>query len=214
VGYSALGLALIPCLKRTGVNLASFAELAVRLVNSRSCEPGADPLRSREAFRDFVADRPVLAVPVSQHDLDRLRLLRDELAGVFAATAAGRPAEAATRMNALLTIHPVHPQLVAHDGEPWHIHLSESGAVTDRYAAMAVIGLALLFSQLGAERLGTCAIAACDRVFIDGSSNRSRRYCAGHSAARSNVTSIPQRRSAVTADPAEARAAARASAVS
>jgi len=183
------------------VNLASFAELAVRLVNSRSCEPGADPLRSRETFSDFVADRPALAVPVTQHDLDRLGLLRDELASIFAAAAAGRADEAAGRLNALLTIHPMQPQLVAHDGEQWHVHLSDCGSATDRYAAMAVIGVTLLFSQLGAERLGTCAIASCDRVFIDGSSNRSRRYCADHSAARPNVTSIRPRRSGVSADP-------------
>ena len=190
------------------MNLASFAELAVRLVNSRACDQGADPLRSREAFRDFVADRPLLAVPVTQHDLDRLKLLRAELASVFASTVAGRACDAADRLNALLMIHPVHPQLVAHDGEPLHIHVSETGSVTDRYAAMSVIGLSLLLSQLGAERLGTCAIASCDRVFIDGSSNRSRRYCADHSAARSNITSIRPRRPGVTPDPAETVATA------
>ncbi|HXL17436.1 MAG TPA: hypothetical protein VN961_07950, partial [Streptosporangiaceae bacterium] len=65
------------------MNLASFADLAVRLVNSGVCDADADPLRSCEAFREFVVGRPFLAVPVTQLDLDRLRLLRGELATVF-----------------------------------------------------------------------------------------------------------------------------------
>jgi len=172
------------------VNLATFAELAVRLVNSAVCDDEADPLRNCEAFREFVADRPFVAVPVTRHDLARLKLLRAELATVFTCAAEGSDEAAVARLNALMMIHPVHPVLVAHDGEPWHLHLSESGSVTDRYAAAAVISLALLLSQLGTDRLGICAIAACDRVFIDGSSNKSRRYCAAHSAGRGNVTSL------------------------
>jgi len=182
------------------VNLASFAELAVRLVNSAVCEVEADPLRTCEAFRDFVADRPFLSVPVTQHDLDRLKLLRDDLAGVFTSAVDGAEQAAVDRLNALMMVHPVHPVLVAHDGEPWHVHLSESGSVTDRYAAAAVVSLSLLFSQRGSARLGVCAIASCDRVFIDGSSNKSRRYCAFHSAARGNVTSLRADRTDIDAD--------------
>jgi len=172
------------------VNLASFADLAVRLVNSGVCDAEADPLRSCEAFRAFVAERPFLAVRVTPHDLDQLRLLRTELAAVFSSAAQGEDHEAIGRLNALMTVHPVHPVLVEHDGAPWHVHLSESGSMTDRYAAAAVISLALLLSQLGTQRLGTCAMASCSRAFIDASSNKSRRYCAEHSAAKANVTSL------------------------
>lgn len=172
------------------MNLASFADLAVRLVNSGVCDADADPLRSCEAFRAFVAERPFLAVPVTQHDLDRLKLLRGELAEVFSSAVEDGGHAAAARLNALLTVHPVHPVLVEHDGEPWHVHLSESGSMTDRYAAASVIGMSLLVSALGMERFGICAIASCDRVYIDASSNKSRRYCAEHSAAKGNVTSL------------------------
>lgn len=178
------------------MNLASFADLAVRLVNSGACDADADPLRSCEAFRAFVAGRPFLDVPVTRADLDRLKLLRAELAGVFAAASDGDDQAAAGALNALLMVHPVHPVLVQHDGEPWHVHLNESGSMTDRYAATSVIGLSLMLSALGTERLGLCAIASCDRVYIDGSKNKSRRYCAEHSAAKGNVTSLRgQRRS-------------------
>jgi predicted RNA-binding Zn ribbon-like protein len=172
------------------VNLASFAELAVRLVNSAVCDVDADPLRTPEAFREFAANRPFLAVKTTQYDLDRLKLLRADLATVFTCAVEGAEQAAVDRLNAMMMVHPVHPVLVAHDGEPWHVHLDESGSVTDRYAAAAVISLFLLVSQLGMDRLGVCAIASCDRVFIDGSSNKSRRYCKEHSAARGNVTSL------------------------
>jgi predicted RNA-binding Zn ribbon-like protein len=172
------------------------------LVNSRARDADTDPLRSREAFRDFVADRPFLAVQITQHDLDQLKLLRAELACVFSSAAGGAGLAAAERLNTLMTIHPVQPMLVAHDGEPLHVHLNEAGSITDRYAAASVISLALLLSQLGAERLGVCAIASCEQVFIDGSSNRSRRYCSDHSAARSNVTSLRQRHNDATDDAA------------
>jgi hypothetical protein len=190
------------------VNLASFAELAVRLVNSGVCDGDADPLRSCEAFRQFVADRPFVAVPVTPHDLGRLKLLRSELGMVFSAATEGSGQAAVDRLNALMMIHPVHPVLVAHDGEPWHIHLSESGSVTDRYAAAAVISLALLLSQLGTDRLGICGIASCHRVFIDGSSNKSRRYCAEHAAGRGNVTSLRQQGRDSTPDAAGSVASA------
>jgi predicted RNA-binding Zn ribbon-like protein len=185
------------------VNLASFADLAVRLVNSGVCDADADPLHSCEAFRGFVAGRPFLAVPVTRQDLDRLKLLRNELATVFTSAVDGDDRAAAAALNALLAVHPVHPVLVEHDGEPWHIHLSESGSVTDRYAAASVIGLSLLLSALGRERLGVCTIASCDRVYIDGSKNKSRRYCAEHSATKGNVTSLPGQRRDVTGSAGE-----------
>ncbi len=181
------------------MNLAAFAELAVRLVNSAVCDDDTDPLSTREAFRDMVADRPFLAVPVSQHDLDRLKLLRSELTAVFASAVEGAGAAAVDRLNALLMIHPVHPVIVGHDGEPWHLHLTESGSVTDRYASTAVVSLAMIVGQLGTERLGICAIASCDRVYVDGSSNRSRRYCGEHGAARGNVTSLRRQGAGVAA---------------
>jgi predicted RNA-binding Zn ribbon-like protein len=181
------------------VNLASFADLAVRLVNSGVCDADADPLRSCEAFRAYAAERSFGAAQLTQHDLDRLKLLRTELTGVFAAAVDGEGHEAAGALNRMLMVHPVQPVLVQHDGQPWHVHLSESGSVTDRYASAAVIGLSLLVSALGMERIGICAIASCDRVYIDGSTNKSRRYCGEHSAAKGNVTSLRGQRDEVVA---------------
>jgi predicted RNA-binding Zn ribbon-like protein len=181
------------------VNLASFAELAVRLVNSGVCPADADPLRSCEAFREFVAGRPFLAAPVTPHDLVGLRSLREELTAVFTEAADGREQSAVDRLNALLTVHPVQPVIVAHDDEPWHLHLSDAGSMTDRYTAASVISLALLLSSLGIERFGICTMTSCSRVFIDGSSNKSRPYCSEHVSGHGNVTALVRERQAATA---------------
>jgi Putative stress-induced transcription regulator/CGNR zinc finger len=183
------------------VDLTSYAELAVRLVNTAVRADDADPLGTPEAFRRLMADRPFLAGRVTRYDLDTLRLLRDELSQIFTTAAEGSDDAGelvVQRLNALLVRHPVHPVIVSHDGanqggasqdgERWHLHLSETGCVADRYAAGAVIGLTLLVTQIGMKRLGVCAIAACPGVFIDSSTNRSRRYCPEH--ARTNVTAI------------------------
>ena len=172
------------------MNLASFAELAVRLVNSAPFDGEPDPLHSVQALGDLIADRPYLGGPATPHDLGSLRLLRRELGAVFAAAASDDGAEVAARLNALLVTHPLQPEIVNHDGDRWHLHLAESGSVSDRYTAAAVVGLSMIVTQVGLHKLGVCSIASCDRVFVDGSSNGSRRYCTDHSAARGTVTAL------------------------
>jgi predicted RNA-binding Zn ribbon-like protein len=185
------------------VDYTSYAELAVRLVNTAiRADDEPDWLGTAETFRAFVADRPGLAGQMSRHDLDTLRLLRAELSGIFAAAARGSDAAVAERLNALLVQHPIHPVIVTHDARRWHLHLSETGSVADRYAAGAVVGLATLVAQFGVNRLGICTIASCARVFIDASTNRSRRYCSDHCTARINVTAIREQRRTGNTSPA------------
>jgi predicted RNA-binding Zn ribbon-like protein len=173
------------------VNLTSYAELAVRLVNTAyRANSVPDPLDTTDAFGMLVSDHAHLSGSLTPFDLDALRVLRTELAAVFSAIATGRDREAVDRLNALMIRSPIHPELVSHDDQRWHVHLADAGSVSDRYAAGAVIGLALAVSQFGLARLGTCSIAACERVFIDASPGRSRRYCAEHGASRANVTTI------------------------
>ena len=182
----------LPPQVRTGVNLTSYAELAVRLVNSAyRANDDPDPLGAIDSFRVLVDDHPHLAAAITLFDLDALRALRGELADVFIATATGRDGDAVARLNGLLARSSVQPELVSHEGdERWHLHLADAGSVADRYAAGAVIALTLVISQFGLRRLGVCSIASCQRVFIDASPNRSRRYCTEHCATRTNVTTI------------------------
>jgi predicted RNA-binding Zn ribbon-like protein len=173
------------------VNLTSYAELAVRLVNTAyQAGDDPDPLGAIDTFGALVTDRPRLARAVTPFDLDALRALRAELTEVFTAAATGRDAAAAARLNALLIRCPIQPELVSHDDQRWHVHLADGGSAADRYAAGAIIGLTLTVSQFGLSRLGVCSIASCQRVFIDSSPGRSRRYCTEHCTSRTNVTTI------------------------
>jgi hypothetical protein len=150
------------------VDLNSYAELAVRLVNTESAggEDG-DRLTSLEGLRTLVADREHLSSGMTRNDLEALRDLRGEFRDFFAACADGDGDDAAARLNALLIQHPVHPQLSGHDGQPWHVHYTESGSVADKYAAGAAMGLAVRLTDLGLERFGVCQAAGCGGVFIE-----------------------------------------------
>jgi len=172
------------------VDLTSYANLAVRLVNS--AEPGRrreDGLASVDSYRALVADRPSLAGRVTTNDIEALRLLREELRQIFAAAARQDDAEVAGRLNALLTRHPIHSQLTSHDGK-WHLHLVDSGSAADRHAAGAIAGLTGLIAESGTDRLGICAAAGCERVFIAKGAAKDKPYCSDQCAPKANVHAL------------------------
>ena len=177
------------------MDLNSYAELAVRLVNTAGGggEDG-DRLVNLDGLRALVADREHLNTGVTRTDLDALRALRAEFRAFFVACAAGDGEDAAAQLNALLIQHPVHPQLSGHDGQAWHVHYTESGSMSDKYAAGAAMGLAVRLADLGIERFGVCQAAPCLGVFIDTSANRSRRYCSERCTNRANVTAFRARK--------------------
>ncbi len=119
-----------------------------------------------------------------------LRHVRDEFNFVFTAAATGDDQGAMDRLNALLLQFPIQPEMVNHDDQRWHVHLASQGSVADRFAAGAIIGVALTVSLVGVSRLGICAIASCHQVFIDASPGKSRRYCAEHAPAKGNVSTL------------------------
>jgi predicted RNA-binding Zn ribbon-like protein len=183
------------------VDLTTYAELAVRLANTASYhQDGRDRLTTMDELRLLVADREHLSSGATRADLEALRALRAEFHGVFTACAAGQGAEVAGRLNSLLIRHPVHPQLSGHDGQPWHVHFTESGSVADKYAAGASMGLAVRLTDLGIERFGLCQARPCQGVFIDTSPSRSGRYCSEQCAVRANA-SVFEPRQAARANP-------------
>lgn len=206
------GLLMIAPQVRTVVNLSSYAKLAVRLANTTVRAPGEpDPLGSVAACNSALGEW--LTGQVTRRDLDVLQYVRAEITAIFNAAAAGDGQAAMAQMNALLLQFPAQPELVSHDDQRWHVHLARHGTVADRFAAGAVIGVALTVSMIGVDRLGVCAIAACPRVFLDASPGKSRRYCTEH-AAKGNVSTLrrqidgqPPTRSATGARPAAPRAA-------
>jgi predicted RNA-binding Zn ribbon-like protein len=153
-----------------------------------------DRLTNLEGLRALVADREHLSTGMSRNDLDSLRGLRGELRAFFVACAQGDGEDAAGRLNALLIQHPVHPQLSGHDNQPWHVHYTESGSVADKYAAGAIMGLAVRLTDVGIGRFGICQAADCPGVFIDTSTSNTRRYCSERCMNRANVSAYRARK--------------------
>jgi predicted RNA-binding Zn ribbon-like protein len=182
------------------VELAHYADHAVRLVNTEEPERGTDTLTSVEAVRELLGESHA-AGRVMDADVARLRAVRTRLRGVFEAADEGDEVRAAGLLNALLLEFPVSPQVSGHDhpddtGRPaWHLHLAEQAAnATASYSAAACMGLAVRLTSLGVDRLGICQAAPCRNAYVDTSTNRSRRYCSDRCATRANVAAYRARK--------------------
>jgi len=191
------------------VDLTSYAELAVRLVNTSDAGGGhQDELATVEAYRALMVDRAALCARVSLADLDALRELRSQLRLIFAACAAADGDGAAARLNGLLARHPIHPEIARHDGGTWHLHHADSGSVADRYAAGAVLGLTIVITNLGTDRLRHCEAPSCPNVLVDMTPDRSRGYCGDRCAAKASVTALHERRRSLESEKASTAAVA------
>jgi predicted RNA-binding Zn ribbon-like protein len=161
------------------------------LVNSTNQGRGrGDGLATVETYRALMADRPHLAGRVTAADLEALRLLRAELRLIFGAADGGNAAQVAERLNALLTRHPIHTELVSHDSQQWHIHLVESGSAADRHAAGAIAGLTGLITVSGTDRFGICEAEDCGRAFIGNCTAAGKRYCSDGCQPRAKVRAL------------------------
>lgn len=183
------------------MDLSAYAQLAVRLANAAvdgkdetPADDDCDNISSLDGLRTLLTNVELPNTRLSRSDLDAMHALRTEFREIFAVCADGNGAKAVDRLNALLIQHPVHPQISNHDGKPWHLHLTQSGTVADRYAAGAAMGMATLLTGLGPDRLGICQGISCDRVFIDTGVSSSGPYCSERCAAKTNVTEIRKRR--------------------
>jgi predicted RNA-binding Zn ribbon-like protein len=182
------------------VDLSAYAQLAVRLANAAVAGKDVtrdgedcDSIASLDGVRALLTNVQFPNTRAGRSDLDAMLRLRTEFREIFAACDAGNGTEAVDRLNALLIQHPIHPQISDHDGQPWHLHLTQGGTVSDRYAAGAAMGLATLLTRLGPDRLGICQGLSCGRVFIDAGTSRAGRYCSDRCASRSNVTALRKR---------------------
>ncbi|MFE9422883.1 CGNR zinc finger domain-containing protein [Kitasatospora sp. NPDC006697] len=199
------------------MELALYADYAVRLVNSEEPDRGTDALTGPDAVRLLFGNPDSDAARLAtEADLPPMRALRAKLRAVFEAAAAGRETAGVDLLNELLAEYPVSPQVSGHDhlddsGRPrWHLHLADHApTATANYAAVACMGLAIQLTELGADRLGICQAAPCRNAYLDTSTNRSRRYCSDRCATRANVAAYRARKRAEQAgQPAREGAAA------
>jgi predicted RNA-binding Zn ribbon-like protein len=135
-----------------------------------------DRLADLGALQAFVGRHDVSEVgPLTGGDLEDVRRLRDRVRPVFSAQS---DAEAARLVNALIAEAPVTPRLTDHDGHAWHMHYFTPGAGLGEHLSVDCgIALAQVVALGERERLRTCEAPDCERVLVDLSRNRSRRYC-------------------------------------
>jgi predicted RNA-binding Zn ribbon-like protein len=114
---------------------------------------------------------------VGEEDIPGFTRLAATLRRVFDDVDAGDLDAAANRLNDLLAEHPAHPHL-AKDGGRWHLHHHPAdAALVPMATAICADALARVIGADAANRLGSCNAPDCDRVFVDGSKNASRRFC-------------------------------------
>lgn len=175
------------------MRLSTYARLAVRLVNSAG--DGQDRLTSVADVPGLFVEQPVWRIDATPDDIARLRELRRDVRAIFVDAGAGEHVSAVRRLNALLDSVTVRPRVTGHDGEPWHMHVNEEAtSMFDGFASVSIVGLAAYLVDFGIERLGVCEAARCENVFLDSSSNISRRYCTERCASRANVAAYRARR--------------------
>lgn len=103
-------------------------------------------------------------------------------------------------MNHLVADSPVTPRLTVHDGHSWHVHyVAPDTTLAGHLAVIGGLALAHVIALGERERLRTCAAADCDRVLVDLSRNRSRRYCDARTCGnRTHVAAYRERRRTVS----------------
>lgn len=165
------------------------AENAAALVNLHrgTGAPTLDEVRALLADRDF-------AQRLTEDDLPALAELADDLAPLFAAEDLG---DAVALLNDRLARTAVAPRVSMHDGRDPHLHVEPEGAgAVLRLRANCLMGVAAVLCDGGRLRLGTCAAADCEHVWLDTSRNARRRFCSDRCATRTHVAAHRARQAA------------------
>ncbi len=154
--------------------------VAVNLVNELTLEHAFG--RPVQLEDPFLAIQRVLKVdpPFAQlreRDVPGFITLAKRLREVFRNLHHGDLDAAASELNDLLAAHPSHPHLDKDHGH-WRLHHHPAdAALVPMVTAVCADAMARLVGASAGSRLGTCHSADCDRVFLDGSKNGSRRFC-------------------------------------
>ncbi|MEU6584012.1 CGNR zinc finger domain-containing protein [Nocardia sp. NPDC046763] len=152
-------------------------DLGVELINTvyLLADP-PDRLTTTEYFRALLrrGDEIQLAAELADTDLDRLRTLREQLRPLFECEDRAR---ATALANAMLSEYAAVPQL-SQDGDG-SVRIRPAGHARgfDALAARIVAAVAEHLVAHGIRRLGVCAAAPCDCVFVDRTRPGTRKYC-------------------------------------
>ena len=98
-------------------------------------------------------------------------------------------------VNELLRDARALPQLLKHDHWGYHLHATPLEApLADRMAVEAGMAMIDVIRMGELSRLRLCAGQGCERVVVDLSKNRSRRFCEAGCGNRANVAAYRARR--------------------
>jgi hypothetical protein len=104
---------------------------------------------------------------------------------------------AAQLANQVFDANEARPRLVRHGSFDWHLHGVPVGAPLPSavvvHAAMAFVDLVRADDTARCKR---CGDGRCERMFLDQSRNRSRRFCSTTCQSRTNVAAFRERRTA------------------
>jgi predicted RNA-binding Zn ribbon-like protein len=165
---------------------------AAALVNT--ADPGDEGLPDVTALDDFLR----VYGWTGRHDrtdaeLRAVRKLRERLRPLWLADEDG----VVEIVNTLLREANALPQLVKHDGEPYHLHATSPQApLATRMAVEAAMAFVDIVRGAALDRLRICAYPTCDNVVVDLSRNRSRRFCDAGCGNRAAVTAYRARKAA------------------
>jgi len=165
---------------------------AVALVNTAG--PDGDELPDVPALDAFV--RAIGWTGRHDHseaELRSVRNLRPRLRRLWHEDEAG----VVEIVNGLLRESKALPQLVTHDGEPYHLHATSSDAPLDqRMAVEAAMAFVDVVRNGELNRLRVCEYPGCGNVVVDLSKNRSKRFCDAGCGNRAAVTAYRARKAA------------------
>jgi predicted RNA-binding Zn ribbon-like protein len=156
--------------------------LAVDLVNTWDAvlvEP--ERLPDIDALRAFLGECGLRGRPRAA-DLAECRALRATLRDVVGAPSADELVDRIDHLAASLRVVP------REDGRPGiTLEPASRARLAERLAVRAVVDLAAVVEQHGAERIRTCRADPCIDAFVDVSKNGTRRYCSRRCANRRNA---------------------------
>lgn len=129
----------------------------------------------------------------SEAELTAVRELRPRLRLVWQADEDGVVEIA----NRLLRDAKALPQLVRHDGEPYHLHaVPRDAPLATRMAVEAAMAFVDVVRAGELGRLLICAYPDCGNVVVDLSKNRSKRFCEAGCGNRAAVNAYRARKAA------------------
>ena len=151
-------------------------QYAAALVNTRPTSSSPEALTSVEDLllhlREW--DGWTGRMPQTPADLTQVLRVRDRLAQLWEVDVE----QAVDITNTLLRDGHALPQLVTHEPLGWHIHgTADDAAFAVRLAVEAAFGMIDVIRTDSLDRLQYCAGEDCERVLVDLTKNRSRKYC-------------------------------------